>query len=113
MFCQLGFIKQSFKLLPIMLYQANFYTNTKVLSGSEFHTIPTKANQIELHTDTNQKAHTNVVASAIFVANKMITSNIDDANVIVITPGNVAPKKVNANRTTIAHSNAAPTKSDA
>lgn len=66
-----------------------------------------RVNQIELYTNNNQKAYTNIATSTTFDAHKIITSNIDDANVIVITCDNAAPKKVNANRTTIVFSSVA------
>lgn len=74
--------------------------------------MPTRANQTELHTDTNQITHTNVATSATFSANDMVTSNIDNANVIIIASGNAIPKIANANRITIVYCNAIPTRSD-
>lgn len=56
--------------------------------------------------------HTNIVTSVIFGTNKMITSNINDANVMVIALGNTSPKKANTNRMTIVHSNVVPIRLD-
>lgn len=42
----------------------------------------------------------------------MITSNIDDANIIVIALCNIAPKRADANKTIIVHDNTAPTRSN-
>lgn len=58
-------------------------------------------------------AYINVAISATFGANKMLTSNIDNANVIVIALYNIILKIVNANRMTIFHSNTVFTKLDA
>lgn len=60
----------------------------------------------------NLKAHTNVEISTTFVTNKMVTNNIDNANIIIIAPGNVTPKRAKTNRTTIVHGNAVPIRSD-
>lgn len=67
----------------------------------------TRANQIELHTNINQKTNTNVVTSANFGASKIVINDIDNTNVIVIALSNTLLKKTNVNKITIIYSNAA------
>lgn len=71
-----------------------------------------KTNQIGLHINTNQKIYTNIATRTAFGTNKMIISNIINANIIIIALSNTIPKGANTNRIIIVHGKAAPIRSD-